>query len=208
MRDKFSAVFQWQIKRKSMSDCVLCFSPIVNHKDKNLVQGRGQFKVFEEISSLQFVVHCTSPYICKSCFAKLQKRRGLHDNLKKIDEDPFNDYSSKAFEAGLTVKKKFQESVDSKRILLDESVSCSPKSTTSPLTSTPAKIARPVTTVPISPVRPVILEGSDGEDRGKTVVEVKIQWPCNKNKVMSQLDHNHNLCEIQNSNSGILRKHD
>ena len=128
----------------------------MNHDDKNLVQGRGQFKVFEEISSLQFVVHFTSPYICKSCVAKLQKRRGLHDNLKKFDEYLFNDYSSKAFKAGLTVKKKFQESVDStaspeKRILLDESVSCSPNSLTSPLTSTPAKTARPVTTVPISP---------------------------------------------------------
>ena len=103
----------------------------MNHNDKNLVQGRGQFKVFEEISSLQFVVHCPSPYICKSCVAKLRKRRGLHDNLKKIDKDLFNDYSSKAFKAGLTVRKKFQESVDSsaspeKRILLDESVSCSP----------------------------------------------------------------------------------
>ena len=140
--------------------------------------------------------------------AKLQKRRGLHDNLKKIDVDLFNDYSSKAFKAGLTVKKKFQESVDSsalpeKRILLDESVSCSPNSLTSPLTSTPTKTARPVTTVPIFPVRRVILQQSDGEDRGKTVVEVKIQWPCNKNKVMSQRDHSHNLCKIQNSNSRI-----
>ena len=111
-----------------MSDCVLCFLPIVNHNDKNIVQGRGQFKVLEEISSLQFVVHCTSTYICKSCVSKLRKRRGLHDNLKKIDEDLFNDYSSKAFKAGLTVKKKFQESVDSsaspeKRILLAESIS-------------------------------------------------------------------------------------
>ena len=126
-----------------MSDCVLCFPPIVNHNDKNLVQGRGQFKV----SSLQFVVHSPSPYICKSCIAELRKRRGLHDNLKKIDEDLFNEYSSKAFKAGLTVKKKFQESVDSsaspeKRILLDESVSYSPNSITSPLTSTPAKTAR------------------------------------------------------------------
>ena len=125
----------------------------------------------------------------------------------------FNDYSSKVFNAGLTVKKKFQESVDSsvspeKRILLDESVSCSPNSLTSPLISSPAKTARPVTTVPISPVRPVILQRSDGEDRGKTVVEVKIQWPCNKNKVITaQRDHNHNLCEIQNPNSGIL-EHD
>ena len=144
--------------------------------------------------------------------AKLRKRRGLHDNLKKIDEDLFNDYSSKAFKAGLTVKKKFQESVDSsgspeKRILLDESVSCSMNSLTSPLTSTPAETARPVTTVPISPVRLVFLQRSDGEDRDKTVVEVKIQWPCNKNKVMSQRDHNHNLSEIQTPNSGIL-EHD
>ena len=106
--------------------------------------------------------------------------------MKKIDEDLSNDYSSKAFKAGLTVKKKFQESVDSsalpeKRILLDESVSCSPNSLTSPLTSTPAKTAPPVMTVPIFPVKPVILERSDGEDSGKTVVDVKIQWPCNKN---------------------------
>ena len=100
-------------------------------------------------------------YICKSCIAKLRKRRGLHDNLKKINEDLFNDYISKGFKAGLA--EKFQESVGSsaspeKRILLDESVSCSPNSLTSPLTSTPAKTARPVTTVPISPVRLVILE--------------------------------------------------
>ena len=85
----------------------------------------------------------------------------FHCNLKKIDEDLFNEYSSKAFKAGITVKKKFQESVDSsaspeKRILLDESVSCSLNSITSPLTSTPAKTVRSVTTVPVSPVRLVI----------------------------------------------------
>ena len=128
---------------------MLCFSPIVNHNDKNLVQGRGQFKVFEEISSLQFVVHCTSPYICKSCVAKLRKRRRLHDNLKKIDEALLNDYCSKTFKAGLTVMKKFQESVDStaspkKRILLDESVSCSLNSltsVTSPVTSNVGRFA-------------------------------------------------------------------
>ena len=36
-----------------MSDCVLCFSPIVNHNDKNLVQGRGQLKV---LFSLLFIL--------------------------------------------------------------------------------------------------------------------------------------------------------
>ena len=90
MRDKFNAVFHRQIKQK-MSDCVLCFSPSVNHNNKHFIQVRGQFKVFKEISSLQFVVHCPSPYICKLCVAKLRKRRGIQDNLKKIDEDLFND---------------------------------------------------------------------------------------------------------------------
>ena len=69
----------------------------MNHNDKNLVQGRGQLKVFEEISPLQFAVHSTSPYIsvCKLCVAQLWKRR--------------------AFKAGLTVEKKFQE-IDSSAI--------------------------------------------------------------------------------------------
>ena len=88
----------------------------------------------------------------------LQSFGSDEDFTKKINEYFLNDYSSKAFKAGLTVKKTFQESVDpsaspEKRIRLDESVSCSPNSLTSPLTSTPAKTARPVTTVPISPVR-------------------------------------------------------
>ena len=33
----------------------------MNHNDKNLVQGRGQFKVFEEISSLQFAFILVRP---------------------------------------------------------------------------------------------------------------------------------------------------
>ena len=115
----------------------------------------------------------------------------------------FNDYSSKAFKAWLTVKKKFQESDSSRRIgfLFTEQSYFATHIYS-------RETARPVTTVPISPVRPVILQRSHEEDRGKTVVEVKIQWPCNKNKVITaQRDHNHNVCEIQNPNSGIL-EHD
>ena len=77
----------------------------MNYNDKNLVQGRGQFKVFEEISSLQFVVHSSSPCICKSCVAKLRKRRRLHDNLKKIGEELFNDYSSKPSRQGSQLRR-------------------------------------------------------------------------------------------------------
>ena len=42
-----------------------CFSPIVNHSDKNLVPVRGQTEVQGEIRSLWFVVHYTSPSIVR-----------------------------------------------------------------------------------------------------------------------------------------------
>ena len=58
MLQEFSGVFHDRSKHVDMSDlacdCVLCFSPIVNHNDKNIVQGRGEFKVYEKILSLQF----------------------------------------------------------------------------------------------------------------------------------------------------------
>ena len=92
---------------QNMSDCVLCFSTILKNNDRNLVKSRSEFKVQEEILSLQFIVHETSPYICRSCVGKLRiKRRGLYANVRKIEDELFSDYSSKAFKAGLTVKKK------------------------------------------------------------------------------------------------------
>ena len=91
---------------QNMSDCVLCFWTILKNNDRNLVKSRSEFKVQEEILSLQFIVHETSPYICRSCVGKLQKRRGLYANVRKIEDELFSDYSSKAFKAGLTVKKK------------------------------------------------------------------------------------------------------
>ena len=68
-------------------------------------------------------------------------RRDLYNNLRKIEEELLNDYSSKACRAGLTVtvKKKAQalgkDSVETsaspeKRIILDESFSYSPNSRT------------------------------------------------------------------------------
>ena len=56
---------------KNMSDCVLCFSTILKNNDRNLVKSRSEFKVQEEILSLQFIVHETSPYICRLCVGKL-----------------------------------------------------------------------------------------------------------------------------------------
>ena len=91
---------------QNMSDCVLCFSTILKNNDRNLVKSRSEFKVQEEILSLQFIVHETSAYICRSCVGKLRKRRGFYANVKKIEDELFSDYSSRAFKAGLTVKKK------------------------------------------------------------------------------------------------------
>ena len=68
---------------KNMSDCVLCFSTILKNNDRNLVKSRSEFKVQEEILSLQFIVHETSPYICRSCVGKLRKRIGLYANVRK-----------------------------------------------------------------------------------------------------------------------------
>ena len=63
----------------------------------------------------QFIVHETLPYICRSCVGKLRKRRGLYANVRKIEDELFSDYSSKAFKAGLTVKKKDRDTGKGKR---------------------------------------------------------------------------------------------
>ena len=42
---------------KNMSDCVLCFSTILKNNDRNLVKSCSEFKVQDEILSLQFIVH-------------------------------------------------------------------------------------------------------------------------------------------------------
>ena len=85
---------------------------------RNLVRGRGKFNVYQEIISLQFTVHDTS--ICKQCLRKLQKRRGLRTNSRELDEEIFQSYSSKAYRAGLSIKKKAVQVHD---LTAEESVS-------------------------------------------------------------------------------------
>ena len=98
----------------------MCFSSIEKQSDRKLVQGRGKFNVYEEIISLQFTVHDTLHHICKQCLRKLQKRRGLCTNLRELDEEIFRSYSSKAYNAGLFVKKKAVQAHD---FTAEESVS-------------------------------------------------------------------------------------
>ena len=95
---------------------------------RNLVRGRGKFNVYEEIISLQFTVHDASHHICKQYLRKLQKRRGLCTNLRELDEEIFQSYSSKAYKARLSIKKKAvqvydltaEESVSPEKIILSE----------------------------------------------------------------------------------------
>ena len=70
------------------------------------MRGRGNFNVYEEIISLQFTVHDTLHRICKQCLRKISKRHGLRTNLRELDEEIFQRYSSKAYKAGLSIKKK------------------------------------------------------------------------------------------------------
>ena len=79
------------------------------------MRGRGKFNVYEESISLQFTVHDTSHRICKQCLRKLQKRHG-----REVDEEIFQSYSSKAYKAGLSIKKKAAQVHD---LTAEESVS-------------------------------------------------------------------------------------
>ena len=119
---------------------------------------------------------------------KLRKWRGLYANVRKIEDELFSDYSSKAFKAGLTVKKKKIETLrkDSvgtlaspeKRILLEELVDRSSNDLSLLATSTPVNAVRnasvrKIQIPPLSPVRPPIMERSEGNDSGtenKTVL--------------------------------------
>ena len=87
-----------------------------------------KLNVYEETLSLQVAVYSTSSYICKRFLPKLQKRRGLRTNLRKLDEEILQDYSCKAFKGGVSGKKKVQtfgfdtlvtSASPEKRILLD-----------------------------------------------------------------------------------------
>ena len=111
---------------KTNQNMCLCVQTV-----RNLVRGRGKFNLYEEIISLQFTAHDTSHHIVKKqCLRKLQQRRGLRTNLQELDEENFQSYSSKAYKAWLSIKKKTvqvhdltaEESVSpEKRILLEES---------------------------------------------------------------------------------------
>ena len=66
----------------SVVECILCFTALSKCPNSYLVQNKGEFSVQDEISDLDFVVHPTSPYICRGCLRVLQQRRNAKKSFK------------------------------------------------------------------------------------------------------------------------------
>lgn len=80
-----------------MTLCVLCFNEIKLKQDKNLVFGKSVFPVAEELLSLEFKVDIENvQYICRTCVQLLKKRRGILNNLHRINCTIQEKYSAKS----------------------------------------------------------------------------------------------------------------
>ena len=87
--------------------CVcVCYVFWAKHNDRNLVVGRGVFKVTDEIASLDFAVTHASPYICRTCVGKLRKRRALINSLRNAEEEIYKVYCVEASKVELLVQKR------------------------------------------------------------------------------------------------------
>ncbi len=68
---------------ESVVECILCFTALPKGPNRYLVQNKREFSVQDEIiSDLDFVVHSTSPYICRGCLRVLQQRRNAKKSFK------------------------------------------------------------------------------------------------------------------------------
>lgn len=153
------------------SSCILRFREIIKNNDKNLVDGRGALKVRGELSTLNFNIQSKSPYICKSCVGQLKKRRGIIDNIEKIEaEISALHQSSKKREISKVSGTSDCELSPSKRQATQEIT----------LTSTAVKscgyftLEQPLCFSPSSPI--------PGTHKKETVVQVQVDWP-SKTKV-------------------------
>ena len=87
-------------------DCILCCTVLTKGNDRNLVKGKGEISPITEINDLDFVVHNTSSYICRSCLRLLQQRRNLKKKIGDLNEKLLIKYQEKAATKGLLVKRK------------------------------------------------------------------------------------------------------
>ncbi len=74
------------MKYDTMTLCVLCFGETKLKHDKNRVFGQSAFPVAEELLSLEFKVDIeNAQYICSSCVHLLKERKGILNNLHRIN---------------------------------------------------------------------------------------------------------------------------
>ena len=74
----------------SIKSCILCFGPLLKGTDLDLVNRKS--KIIAELEDLPFVVHDSSPYICKRCLAATKKRSNLKKNLSTIEDELTSQY--------------------------------------------------------------------------------------------------------------------
>ena len=98
----------------SVKSCILCFGPLLKGTDLNLVNGKS--KIIAELDDLPFVVHDSSPCICKKYLAAMKKRSNLKRNLNTIEDELTSLYHQKCGEHGLTMKRRGTESMVSKKV--------------------------------------------------------------------------------------------
>ncbi len=96
--------------------CVLCFEPLLKATDLNLVDGKTKVKA--DLEDLPFVVHPSSPYICKGCLRVVKKRKGFKENLRKTDEQLTLLYRQKCGERGFFVETKRDWFSNTKKVVV------------------------------------------------------------------------------------------
>ena len=111
----FSSVLQEEMSSDHMNvvsspsspECVFCFQLLEKLNERNLIDGKAEFKVISEFDDLNFVVYKdASKYICKKCLNLFKKRFTLKKNLWELDNNLLEQYRKKCNQRGLTVKTR------------------------------------------------------------------------------------------------------
>ena len=71
--------------------CILCFEVLHREKNKgndfNLVAGKGETNIEQELTLLSVYVAPTSKYICRKCLGLIKRRAGHRKKLEDIDHE-------------------------------------------------------------------------------------------------------------------------
>ena len=70
-----------------MKSCRLCAVELKSQLDFNLINGSGEFRPIDAICQLSFTIVNTSPYVCRTCKAKLKSYVQSKAKTRKIEEE-------------------------------------------------------------------------------------------------------------------------